>query len=342
MTYVEWLRVRGAIKWMAIVLGVLFVCVIGLRLYAFGKGGDIMTYVSSIQDDPSSKVTQSVMPDGTKHTVIVDKTGKTNITIDDHGYAGVHIEIVDRSKSQVSKHKTVSIGSMHVEALEDGNGERDVIDTNEPEPFIFYAALASFVALIIATVLGAPFARENDGHLEVALTKPISRVTLALATIGVDIVGIVAAWALTVVFLVVSQTLFQAPHITFGMNDFIGALCGLFGAVAWYAILCAATTSMKRAYGIVLGLSWPFAIVVLALGKANLGGQPILAALHTACVWIGYVLPFTYLHFGPAMTVDGRAAGSAAFSASTEAPALAALAIVYVALAIVQWRRVEA
>ena len=99
---------------------------------------------------------------------------------------------------------------------------------------------------------------------------------------------------------------------------------------------------MKRAYGIVLGLAWPFALIILGLGKGNLGSQPILVALHTACQWISYVLPFTYLHFGPAMTVDGKAAGSAAFSGGVEGPVLAALAIAYVAVAIVQWRRVEA
>jgi hypothetical protein len=155
-------------------------------------------------------------------------------------------------------------------------------------------------------------------------------------------VGIVGAWALTLIFLVAAQSLFQAPHFTFGSNDLAGTLCGILGAIAWYAILCAATTSMKRAYGIVLGLAWPFALIVFGLGKAELGGQPILAALHNACVWLGYVLPFSYIHFGPAMTVDGSPAGSAAFSAGVEGPVLAVLAIAYIALAIVQWRRVEA
>lgn len=340
MTYVEWLRVRGAIKWTAIVLAILFLCTAGIRLYMFSKG-DMLSYMSGIENDPQSKVTHSVLPDGTNRTQIVDKTGKTHITIDDHGYAGKHIEIVDRSHSHQSE-KNVNVGSMHIEALPEGKGERVTIDTNEPEQFVFFSAIACFVALIIGTVLGAPFARENDGHLEVALTKPISRIALGLATVGVDLVGIVAAWALTVIFLIACVTLFQAPHILFSTVDLVGTLCGLAGAFAWYGILCAATASMKRAYGIVLGLAWPFSLIILGLGKADLGTQPILVALHTLCRWIGYVLPFTYLHFGPAMTVDGKAAGSLAFSAGVEGPVLAALAIGYVALAIVQWRRVEA
>jgi hypothetical protein len=341
MTYVEWLRVRGVLKWTAIVFGVLLLCAAGIRVYMFSQG-DLLSYVTGIENDPTSRVTRSVLPDGTKHIEIVDKTGKTHITIDDHGYAGEHIEIVDHSKSAESHHKDVTMGSLHVEALEDGSGERDVIDTNEPEPFIFYAAFAAFVALIIATVLAAPFARENDGHLEVALTKPISRIMLALGTIGVDFVGIAGSWALTIVFLLAAGALFQAPHLQFGSSDLTGTVLGLLGAFAWYAMLCAATASMKRAYGIVLGLAWPFALIILGLGKSNLGNQPILVVLHTACQWIGYVLPFSYMHFGPAMTVNGKAAGSLAFSAGVEGPALAALAIGYVAVAVLQWRRVEA
>jgi hypothetical protein len=346
MTYVEWLRVRGALKWTAYVLGVLFLCAIGLRIYAFAKGDNMMAYVSGIQDDPGSKVSHSVLPDGTKETVIVDKTGKTNITIDDHGYAGVHIVIVDHSKSHdaeaTEKRHNVSMGEVRVDVLPTGDGDRVTLDTGQPEPFIFYSAIAVFVSLIVATVLGAPFGRESDGHLEIALTKPISRTALSLEIIGVDVVGIVAAWAMTVVMLVVSHALFEAPHLTFGMADLVGSLCGLAGAIAWYAIICAGTASMKRGYGLIQGLSWPIALLFLGLGKANLGDQPILVVVHTIAQWVGYILPFTYLHFGPAMTTDGQAAGSMAFNASIELPALCALAVVYLALAVVQWRRVEA
>jgi hypothetical protein len=340
MTYVEWLRVRGVLKVTTIVLFVLFLCTIGLRVYIFSKG-DILSYISTTEKDPHSRVTESVLPDGTKRTTIDDKTGRTHITIDDRGYAGKHIEIIDRSSRHHEGDQNLSIGSMHVQALPAGAGERIVIDTNEPEPFVFYSAIAAFVALIIATVLGAPFARENDGHLEIALTKPISRTMLALRTVGADLAGIFGSWLLTVLFLIVGSTLFQAPHIVFGASDLIGTACGLLGAFAWYALLCAATASMKRSYGIVLGLSWPFAIVVLVLGKANLGSHPIAVALHSVASWIGFIMPFTYLHFGPAMTVNGRPAGSLAFAGNVEAPALAALAIGYVALAVFQWRRVQ-
>jgi hypothetical protein len=340
MTYVEFLRVRGMLKVLAIVFAALFVLAIGGRIYMFSRG-DINHYISGVKDEPGTTVVQSVLPDGTKRTVIDTKNGKTHITVDDAGYAGTHIEILNPDKRDAIE-KSFGMGSVEVHSNETGNGERVTVDTNEPEQFVFYAAFAAFVSLIIATVLGAPFARENDGHLEIALTKPIDRIALALQTVAVDLAGIVAAWAFTVVFLVAVSALFQAPHITFGTNDLMGTILGILGAFAWYAILCAATSSMKRAYGIVLGLAWPFSIILLALAKADLGTQPILALVHTLAVWIGYILPFSYLHFGPAMTVNGSPQGSAAFSAGVEGPVLAALTIGYIAIAILQWRRVEA
>jgi hypothetical protein len=343
MTYVEWLRVRGVLKVTAIVLGVMLVFALGLRIYMASRG-DALGMVSSIQHDPGSHVSTTILPDGATRTTIDSKDGMKHVTIDDHGYAGKHIEIIDKSDrdSDDMKHAQMGPASVNVDTLPPGQGSRVTIDTNTPQPFVFFAAIAAFVALITATILGAPFARENDGHLEIALTKPVSRIVLAASTIGVDFAGIVGSWILTVIALIVGSAFFQSPNIVFDSQDLVGTMLGLVGAFAWYALLTAATASMKRSYGIVLGLAWPFALIVFVLGKADLGTQPVFVALHVAAKAISYIMPFTYLHFGPAMTLNGHPAGSAAFSAGIEGPVLAALAIGYAAIAVIQWRRVEA
>jgi hypothetical protein len=99
---------------------------------------------------------------------------------------------------------------------------------------------------------------------------------------------------------------------------------------------------MRRSYGIVLGISWPVASLVAVLARVNLGGSPMAQLVHWLATPLSWIDPFNYLHFGPAFTVDGRPAGSLAVSLQSELPALLILALVYVALAIVQWRRVEA
>jgi hypothetical protein len=92
----------------------------------------------------------------------------------------------------------------------------------------------------------------------------------------------------------------------------------------------------------VLGISWPVAALVALLAKADLGDSPMAQLVHWGVTPLSWIDPFTYLHFGPAFTVNGRPAGSLAVSLQSELPALLILALVYVALAIVQWRRVEA
>ena len=74
----------------------------------------------------------------------------------------------------------VNVGSIQVMESRHGSMTTTVIDTNGAVPMIYYMLLADIVALIVATILAAPFAREIDGHLEIALTKPISRVRFAL------------------------------------------------------------------------------------------------------------------------------------------------------------------
>lgn len=344
MTFVEWLRVRAALKWTVIVMGALVAVILILRiaLFTFGKD-DALSFVQGMETNASSHVVRSTLPDGTRRTTIDNTNDDVHIVVDDAGYEGKRITIYEASSHHGSHApKRISMGSLNVQSTANGRETVTTIDTNRPESFSYYAAISTFVALIIATILAAPFARENDGHLEIALTKPIGRAALALETIGVDLLGILAAWVLTVVFLIVGHSIFEAPHLAFVPGDVTIIVLGLVGVTAWYAMLCAATASLRRAFGIVLGLAWPVSAVIVLLAKLPLGGTVIGQIVHAIATPLAWINPFFYLHFGPAVTVDGRPHGSLAVSPAYELPALAILAIVYLALAVWQWRRVEA
>ncbi len=342
MTYVEWLRVRTAFKWTAIVLGVLVLIEIVLRLVMLTAGrSDALAFVHGMETDPGSHVVTTTLPDGTRRTTVDNAKGNVHIVIDDSGYRGKHITIVS-PHDQSEGPKTVTMGSLNVHMSPDGRNTVTTIDTDRPETFFLYAAFATFISLIVATVLGAPFARENDGHLEIALTKPIGRVQLALKIVGVDLAGLLAVWVMAVIFLIVSHSIFQKPQFIFAPSDAMAIVLGLLGVAAWYAILCAATASMRRAFGLVLGLAWPVSTVIVLLAKVHLGGSLVAQAIHWVATPLALINPFYYLHFGPPLTVDGRPAGSLAVMPQYEMPALAILAVVYLALAVLQWRRVEA
>ncbi len=253
MTYVEWLRAGRCLKITAIVLGIALVLIVALEyVFLVGSKSSLsgVELHTSTGDINARKIldgattTYSTLPDGTKRTTIVNSAKGVRVTVDDHGYFGRHVEIFERSVKGTEK--LIGIGPVSFQRVAVPGGSVVTIDTNKPEDFAYLAAIATFVALIIATILGAPFARQNDGHLEIALTSPAPRTTLGLGTMLVDIAGIAAAWLMTVAMLFLAHVAQNAPNYTYGPLDTEVIVLGFAGVLAWYAMLCAATASMRR------------------------------------------------------------------------------------------------
>jgi hypothetical protein len=324
MLYTEWLRVRGTLKWIAIVLGIL-VLICGIARIATFRY-DAMAFIHGVQSEPDSKTTVTTLPDGTKRTVIVNDRKQIHATIDDHGYDGEHIDVVER-KAHHGDSANMMIGSVSVQTTTSGNNEEIVIDTNTPTFFGDFTILGLVIALIAATILGAPFAKESDGHLEIALTKPIGRTSLAVQTMLVDCAGVIAAFAIGVVFGFVVHAIFQSLKIRMTWQDGASIAVALLGSIAWYAMLNALTASMKRAYGVVVGVAWPIAGIVLALAGLP-PGNAIRDILRTIFHYVSFIDPLNYLNVVAVTT--------------NQLILLAVLALVYGTLAALQWRRVEA
>ncbi len=337
MTYVEWLRVRGALKWIAIVLLAFFVVTAIGRVWAFGLGGGPLTRIARLQADPGSRVTETSGPDGAHRTVIDDPHERVHVTIDEYGWARKHIEILDRSSRDHSK-ETIVTGSVQVRTLPSLRGSLTVIDTNGI-PFSTFAIVGVIVALIFASVVGSPFARENDGHLEVALTKPIGRMALSLATIAVDAAGIVAAFALGVGFAFLCTAVFEIPRVTYDTNDFFATLLGIVAPLSWYALLNASTASLKRNYGTVVGFAWPVALLIFGLSRIQADGNMVLLVVSNVFKGVAVFDPISYMH----VTFPAEIAGKSVTGASTQINvlALALLSVLYAGLAVFQWRRIE-
>jgi hypothetical protein len=344
VTYVEWLRVWRVLKVTAIVLVALEILLVVVRISLLAIGPhDSLSFVHGVEVEPSSHVTHVTLPDGTNRTVIDSAKDGVHIIVDDRGYQGKRVQIVEIGKHRSERFShTVAMGDLNVETQPSGNETVTTIDTGKPEDLVYYFVIATVIGLIIATVLGAPFARENEGHLEIALTKPIAREPLAIATIGADLAGVLAAFVMTILFLVVGHTIFEVPHYVFGPYDGYALAIGLVGCAAWYGLLCAATASMRRGYGAIVGFAWPIAALVAFVGKINLSGTQIGQIVHAIFTPLAWIDPFTYLHVNTAVMVNGSPAGSAAANSGFDLSMLAILTVVYLALAVLQWRRVEA
>jgi ABC-type transport system involved in multi-copper enzyme maturation permease subunit len=325
MNYVEILRGRNALRVLAIVFGVLFLIMVALRIWAT-QFDTVDKFIAHVQHDPGVTTKREILPDGTVRMTIHDPDG-TNVVVDDHGYYGKHAVItepVGKSDVQLSH---VSLGSVKVRSSVDNGIKTTVIDSNGLTAVLPLLGIALGVALIIATTLGAPFARENDGHLEIALTKPASRVRIALGLMAVDTIAIVAAAVMTLVFEGLVQLMFEPPHYDFS-NWEQGVFAMICVPLAWYAMLSAITASLRRGYGAIQGLAWPAALALLVLAaipwdKSALGS--LANVVFGALVWINP------LHYADPNN-GNPAVGSL--------PLL--LILVYGTVAVLQWRRVEA
>ena len=340
MTYVEWLRVRNVLRVLAIVLGLLILLALVLRISFNSQLQNDDAFIMHVQNQPGTTITKTVLPDGTKRTTVFDPKDDVHITIDNHGFSGRQI-LIDEPKSHASKHSdNVTIGSIQVLQHIEGNRSITRINTDSSTPFIFFMAGADLVAFLMATLLAAPFARENDGHLEYALTKPVTRERFAIGTMAVDYAAILIGEIITIVALIICQAMFEVPQLDFSGVSVNAILMGILGPFAWYAFLAAITTSMKRGYGAVLGFAWPVCLFVTLFALVPLGPSLLGQAVHHIFWLVSRIDPLTYISINVRETSTGQLNGPDNFL-----PRLMvefALFIIYSALAVLQWKRVEA
>lgn len=339
MNYVEWLRVRNCLRTVAIVLGILVAVAVILRISA-NRYMSSEAWIAHFATHKGAKETHLVLPDGTKRMILDNPKEQTRIVLDDHGYAGRHIVVTEPTKRAHEDKSNVAIGSIHLVESRDGSMTTTVIDTNGSVPMLYYMALADVVALIVATILAAPLAREIDGHLEVTLTKPCSRLRYALGAIGADAVGILAASVLTIVAFYLCQLLFESPRLDFSGINARAIAMGVALPLAWYAMVCAATTCLNRSYVAVIGFAWP---VALLIGVLTLIPPSNVVALfvHDVAWTLSRLDPLTYVSIGtPAAEGTISYAGDNTFGWRMSAEVL--FFVVYGAIAVWRWQRVEA
>ncbi len=336
MNYVEWLRVRNALRITAICLGVSIVIALIVRISVAAQFGSTHDIVNRLGSEKDTVTTHSVV-DGFARTTMTNAREHTVVVIEDQPDGSKIIQITE--PGHYSSHSnTVSMGPVRVSTSESGGVEKTTIETNRPVPFAIYLGIAAVIALIVATVLGAPFARENDGHLEFAFLKPVSRTTNALGTILADCVGILIAEVTAIVAFAIMQAFFQIPHFDFSGVNAVAIPVAIALPLSWYAFLNTATASLKRGAGAVIGLAWPAAIVSETIAHLNLGDTLAGQTFHTIFWSISRLSPLTYVQFEG----NDHDLSTLGPKLMTTAVILTGLFLVYGALAVVQWRRVEA
>ncbi|MHB8432697.1 MAG: hypothetical protein ACYC8W_09050 [Candidatus Tyrphobacter sp.] len=349
MFYPEWLRVRTTLKVLAIVFGCLFAIAALLRIAFNEQISGTYSWVDQEMNKPGVRVTHERQSDGSMRTTIDDRSRGDHIVIVDRGWQGKTITITGPDVT-VSRSRNVQIGSVGVHATRVSPTSNEVqVTTDEPVSARYLLLFASFVALIVATVLAGPLAKENTNHLEIAWTKAIGRERMALGLFGVDALAMLASMALTVIFLVLCTALFEIPHVVVDSATLPVLALTVFLPFAWYALLTACSSSLKRGLGAVIGLGWLAALVVPPIGQAlAIAGNPLLHAAGVALSYVSLLDPLVYMHFsGSAAPGDSTSTFGDTFSLLASPPLLRAaillaLTVIYSSLSLLQWRRLEA
>ena len=342
MNYVEMLRVRNVLRVFGIVLLCLLAVAVYLRVTLNGQLNGMQSIVDREMKKPGAQVTHSVA-DGMQRTIIVNQNEHLRIQIDESPDGGRTIDIDEPTSNTDYSAAEHTFGSVRMSERSASGTRHMSIDTNAQTNVAYYLLAALFVGLIISTVLGASFAKEGEGHLEFALTKPVSRLRFALGNVGVDFAGILIAEVMVMIAGACAQLLFEVPHFTADVQSLYVLLIAVLGPFAWYAMLNAATASMRRGANAIVGLSWIIAFGIIGAGKVHLP-TALGDAMHAIFSTLARLLPMSYVELSVNDNGIVMVSGASAQTASTpiNAVALLVLLLIYSALAVWQWRRVEA
>ncbi|MBV9271837.1 MAG: ABC transporter permease [Candidatus Eremiobacteraeota bacterium] len=335
--YVEYLRAIRSLRIIAIILGVILVIVAVARVYAMRY--PMWNDVSSFTTSPTAHISKVRLPDGSVKTIVDDPVKKVHAEIVDRGYAGKQIVITEPAHGS-NKADRVTIGSVNVNETNGKNGvRRTVVNTNADVDIKYFFVGALPFMLLFATFVAGPLAKENDGHLELAMTKPASRLQYALGAIAIDIGGIIATSILCFVVYVICAAMFQFPHFLWGADSARVIALSFLSSIGFYALITCVSASVKRGPGAAIGITWACALILP--GLTHIDGPP-----GTLGAVIGGIFR-TVNRLNPLSYMPGSFKSSTGEPILDTTQQLAVLAsiiliIVYLAAALLQWRRVEA
>ena len=335
-SYVEYLRAVRALRIVAIVLGLVLVACVLARL-SWGKRATNADTIAAIEHSRTAHITRTALPNGGTRTVIDDPKKGMYAVVERHGG-----EVTSLQTGRRGFDTKVTGGLESARTVRASPRPRnEAVGMTVAYTFFDLGTLFSFtvpIGLFAATLLAGPLAKENNGHLELAWTKPVSRERYAVAAVLVDVTAVAVAQLAAAATLLLAALLWEVPKLSFDSLAPLHVLYALVAPVAWYACLTAFSTSLKRGPGLVLGIGWVVAVVCPSIAATTQRtSTPVGRSLYAVFSTVSYVDPITYMWF----RIDAFGTDPARATVIGLA-ALAALAAVYLGLAVLQWRRVEA
>ena len=335
MNYVEIQRALRSLRVGAIILGVIVVLAVIGRIFSTTNIAP-NNQIAAMESSSTATVSVHRLPNGTIETVIDDPLKHHHAVIERHG----NLTRITTRTRETTRTARSSAATVTVRVASGSSGSQAYRRVPASIPINVLFLIGMFGGLVIASMLGCALSRENDGHLELAWTKPVSRMRYALGIIAYDCVAIIVAVAVTTGVAVGIVNLFTIPTFTFAAAHALTEIGIAFvGPLAWYALFTVATASLRQIGGIV-ALIWIAGVFLPPLaGGLAVPGMPG-GALHPLVAAIAALDPIAYLsQSNDGLVVIGVPGG---VESLWRLVALAVLFVVYLAGAVLQWRRLEA
>jgi hypothetical protein len=208
-----------------------------------------------------------------------------------------------------------------------------------PLPVAALMAGATFVSSIIAMIFACALARQNDGHLPLVWTRPVSREQYIFTITLVHLAGIAAAFVMSLAAALSVYAMFGAlSALTLGGDVPVEA--GTMGRMflfplAWYGLVMAITASTRGGAGFMAFGAWIVGSVLVGFDASHLFGGVSGIVINV----IDHINPLYYFsgHFD-----DSGRNQSMVSNVDVAIAGLAAIAVAGYAAALAQWRRLEA
>jgi hypothetical protein len=136
-------------------------------------------------------------------------------------------------------------------------------------PFDGIMLFAGFFAMIMASILGATLNRDGS-HLAYMWTKPISRERIALSYIIIDILTILASFAIVVAICLIELAIPPQNHVTYDAQSGIFFARALVAPLMLYGIIEVTTSWLPTRLAAAGGIIWPIGLAVEFLASINL------------------------------------------------------------------------
>ncbi|MBV9737869.1 MAG: hypothetical protein JO177_06830 [Candidatus Eremiobacteraeota bacterium] len=328
MYYVEMLRAWRVMRIFLIILGILFVLAIVGRFSGHGRMDVANQYVVP----PNARhVVHSVAPDGSRMTSFDGSNGE-HVVIRTDPTSDVQSVAVTEPVSGKTRPAEAKIANVSIKQSRHGHLMTTVLRYHRI-PLDYALGIAAIFVAIFSSILGLGLSQENDGHLELAWTKPTSRQGYAASLIGVDILAMVALLGITVALIVVILAMYGLAKLI--VAD-AGTLLTLFFAfayiVSFYALVMAITASLRRASAVALAILWPVVLILPSLTEVkwlNIGA--IVRFIDT-------INPLAYFYSLSSSSSHTLLPPGIGYSIG----AMAVVAVVGFIASLAQWRRLEA